>query len=214
MFVSEFVKNKFPSPIIVGLLKMIAYLISKPLWLVRFRGIENIPDASNGGLLIAGNHQTYIDPVWISIAVKRRLRYMAFKQGFDWKFIGPLITYLGAFPVATDGARARRSMRNALDALSEGSALIVFPEGAREFADGELLPFKTGAVRLAIKTGAPILPVTIRGANHIWPQKQKYPSIFRRAEIIFHPIMQIGSGDADNWTEKLKEIIASELREN
>ncbi len=196
----------------MGLLKVIAYLISKPLWFVSFRGIENIPPASTGGLLIAGNHQTYIDPVWISIAVKRRLRYMAFEQGFDWKFIGPLITYLGAFPVATDGARARRLMRNALDALSEGSALIVFPEGAREFSDGDLLPFKTGAVRLAIQTGVPILPVTIRGANRIWPQKQKYPSVFRRAEIIFHPVMQIASNDADMWTEKLREIIASELR--
>ena len=138
---------------------------------------------------------------------------MAFEQGFDWRFIGPLITYLGAFPVATDGARARRSLRHAIDALKTGSALIVFPEGAREFASGEMLPFKTGVIRLAMKTGVPILPVTIRGGNHIWPHKQKYPRIFRRAEIIFHPLLHIDndSDNLDKWTTKLKEIIASEM---
>lgn len=203
---------------VVGLLKTLAYLISKPLWFVRFSGRENIPDASTGGLLIAGNHQTYIDPVWISIAVKRPLRYMAFEQGFDWRIIGPLITYLGAFPVATDGARARRTMRNALEALAEGSALIVFPEGARELADGEMLPFKTGVVRLAIHTGVPILPVTIIGGNLIWPQKQKYPRIFRRVEVIFHPLLHIEPDDTleprehlEKWTAKLREIIESKL---
>ena len=196
---------------VVGLLKTIAYLISKPLWFLLFHGRQNIPYASQGALIIAANHQTYIDPVWISIAVKRPLRYMAFDQGFDWRVIGPLIRYLGAFPVATDGARARRSMRNALDALAEGSALVVFPEGARELADGKLLPFKTGVVRLALKAGVPIIPVTIRGGNRIWPQRQTYPRIFRRAEIIFHPPLQFEPGDADfeGMTEKLKEIIGA-----
>ena len=203
---------------VVGLLKAIAYLISNTLCFVRFSGRENIPDASSGGLLIAGNHQTYVDPVWISIAVKRRLRYMAYDRAFGWRFIGTLITYLGAFPVAINGARARRSMRNALGALHEGSALIVFPEGAREFADGEMLPFKTGAVRIALQAGVPILPVTIRGGNHIWPQKQKYPRLFRRVEVIYHPLLNVAADETlelrenlDNWTSRLREIIATGL---
>jgi 1-acyl-sn-glycerol-3-phosphate acyltransferase len=94
----------------------------------------------------------------------------------------------------------------------------VFPEGAREFADGEMLPFKTGAVRIALQAGVPILPVTVRGGNRIWPQKQKYPRLFRRVGITYHPMLQVTEDETfemhenlEHWTVKLKEVIAGEI---
>ena len=142
---------------------------------------------------------------------------MAFDKAFEWRFIGPLITYLGSFPVSIEVGGTLKAMKEALRSLKDGAVLTVFPEGAREFADGTLLPFKTGAVRIAHQAGVPILPVTIRGANRIWPQKQKYPNLFRRVEIIYHPMFYLLEHDGDDhdqleaWTEELRSIIASDL---
>jgi 1-acyl-sn-glycerol-3-phosphate acyltransferase len=196
---------KYPSQIVVDALRFIGYAISKPLWRVRYHGLENIPDKSLGGLIIAANHQTYIDPVWICLPMRRRLRFMAFDKAFGWPIIGPLVRYLGAFPVSIENHNATSSMREALRSLRDGAALMVFPEGAREFADGELLEFKPGAVRLAIQAGVPILPVTVTGGNKIWPQKQKYPRLFRRVGITYHPLLYLKTGTALAFRENLVE---------
>ena len=199
----------------MDILRLTGYVISKALWFIRYTGRENIPPNTAAGFLIAANHQTYVDPVWICLPMRRRLRFMAFDQAFNWRIIGPLISYLGAFPVSMEVGGTLKAMKAALSSLRDGAALTVFPEGAREFADGELLPFKTGAVRIALQAGVPILPVTIRGGNRIWPQKQKYPSLFRRVEIIYHPLLVLKNGDRgndaalDRWTETLRGVIAS-----
>ncbi len=199
-------------------LRLIAYVISKTFWFIKFHGRENIPDKSLGSFLIAANHQTYADPVWIVLPMRRRLRFMAFDQAFEWRIIGPLITYLGSFPVSMEVGGTLKAMKEALRSLRNGAALTIFPEGGREFADGKMLEFKTGAVRIALQAGVPILPVTISGGNRIWPQKQKYPRLFRRVEVTYHPLLQITEDESidlhenlDNWTAKLKEIISSGL---
>lgn len=90
---------------------------------------------------------------------------------------------------------------------------MVFPEAAREFADGKLLPFKTGAAKLALQSDVPILPVTIRGANRVWAREMKYPR-FAKIEIVFHPILETKNFEGENaeteLTEKLKSIIEGE----
>lgn len=208
---------KYPSQFVVDILRLIGYAVSKVFWFVTYRGLENIPDRSDGGLLIAANHQTYVDPVWVCLPMRRRIRYMAFDKAFEWRFIGPLIKYLGAFPVSTEHVGSIKAMKEALRAIRDGAALMVFPEAAREFADGEMLPFKAGVVRIAMQTGVPVLPVTITGGNHIWPQKQKYPRIFRRVIITYHPILHLASDEKlgldenlDLLTEKLRATIKAQ----
>ena len=97
---------------------------------------------------------------------------------------------------------------------------MIFPEGAREFADGKLLKFKTGAVRMAIEAGVPILPVTLRGANKVWAREMKFPRPFRKIEVIFHPLFHVPPpteevADLREYarpiTEELKAIIEKEL---
>lgn len=141
--------------------------------------------------------------------MNRRLRFLAFDRAFEWRFIGPLIRYLGAFPVSLDPGGTISAMRSSLDALRDGAALTVFPEGAREFADGKFFPFKTGVVRLALHAQVPILPVTINGGNNIWPQKQRYPSLFRRVEIIYHPILEFDENSGSSEEERLADAMAS-----
>lgn len=201
---------KYPPRVVQSFLRGLAWAISKPLWFIRFRGRENIPARGSGGYLIASNHQTYLDPAWICIPIDQKLRFMAFDEAFGWKFVGPMIKYLGAFPVNLEGKGVLKAMKEALRALEDGAALVVFPEGGREFAAGELLPFKEGVVRIAQQAGAPILPVTITGGNSVWPQLQKYPRFFTRVEIIYHPLMRVSeTDDPEELTARLRQTIRS-----
>lgn len=208
--------TKYPPQLVVDLVRLTAYVISRTFWFVRYTGRENIPRKSAGSFLIVANHQTYIDPVWICTPMRRRMRYMAIEKAFAWPIVGPVMKFMGAFPLAADERGAISAMREAIRSLRESSVVTVFPEGGREFADGVMFPFKTGAARIAMQAGVPILPVTIRGGNRIWPQGQKYPHLFRRVDVIYHPIFTIGAvghSDRDAAVERataaLQEIIAS-----
>ncbi len=214
------VSNKYPSPIAVWSVQYFALFASKLLWFIRYRNKENIPKKLDCGLLIAPNHQTYIDPVWICAPINRKFRFMAFDKAFNWFLIGKIIKYLGAFPVGLEGSETRKAWREAKKALKDNATLIVFPEGAREFSDGKMFPFKSGAIRLAMETGVPILPVTVRGANKIWAQGMKYPKFFRRVEIIYHPLFEVPKPletedlreHIQKFTDKLSKIIGTELK--
>lgn len=184
---------------------------------MKFYGTENIPLEETSGLIVAANHQTYFDPFWLCIKVDRDFRYMAWDKACDWVVVGKIIRWLGAFPVSLEGG-GKESYRKSLYFLREGKSLTIFPEASREFSDGKMLTFKSGAVRIALETGVPILPVTIRGANKVWSQDHKIPHV-GRVEIYFHPVLHLPKLEnkndlravAEEWTEKLKEIIASKL---
>jgi 1-acyl-sn-glycerol-3-phosphate acyltransferase len=215
--VKEKSKNKYPSQIVVDVLRLIGYAVSKMFWFIRYDGKENIPDKSVGAFLIAANHQTYIDPIWICLPMRRRMRFMAYDKAFEWPIVGPLIKYLGSFPVSLENGGAVKAMKESLSALHDGAALTIFPEGAREFADGKMFPFKSGAIRIALQAGVPILPVTIIGGNQIWPQKQKYPRLFRQVAIKYHPLLHVTEDESiephenlDQLTTKLQEIISGQ----
>lgn len=142
---------------------------------------------------------------------------MAFGEAFGWPVVGRLIRYLGAFPVSPTPSGAIGAMKESLKTLREGSVLLIFPEGAREFSDGKFLEFKAGALRVAFQAGVPVLPVTISGANRIWPRPQKYPTVFKRVTITYHKLMElpprgkdVSEAELDEWTEKVRQVIAME----
>jgi len=200
----------------IQVLRYWVWVLSHFLWNLSFKGKENIPPKGSGGLIIAANHQAYIDPFWISIPIKREIRYLAWSEAFSWKFIGTLMSYLGAWPLRIERS-SPQAMRRSLKWLKEGGALVIFPEGERCFSDGKMKKFKAGAVRLAIDAGMPILPVTIKGANKVWARDYKYPRL-GKIEIIFHPIQHYPVPEGENLkeytrkeTERLEKIIASIL---
>ena len=158
--------------------------LSRVLWKIEFCGLENVP--ANGGLIIASNHQTYIDPFWLSLPIKRPIRYLAWSAAFKWPFIGTALTWFGAWPLALEGSDPA-AIRRSLQWLKEGGAVVIFPEGGRSTSTGSLERFKAGAVRLALEAKVPILPVTIKGGNRVWPRGSKFP---RRGKIVvtYHPL--------------------------
>ncbi len=211
-------KINYPAPIVIEFIRYFGLFFSKILWRIRYHGTENIPLDLSKGLLVVANHQTYFDPFWLCFPIRRKFRFMAWDKACEWFLIGKIIRYLGAFPVSINRRGTVKAMQNALESLQDGATLIVFPEGSRCFSDGKLLDFKTGAVRLAIEANVPILPVTIRGANKVWSQDNKFPG-FGGVEIFYHPIIEIPTANdkaddhklAANLTSQIKNIIASNI---
>lgn len=211
-------KIQYPSPLVIGLIRYSLLFLSKLLWRIKYHDTSNIPNKLEKGLLVLPNHQTYFDPFWITLPIKRKYRFMAWDKAFDWFLIGRVIRYLGAFPVSLSRGGTRQAMVEALKSLRDGATLMIFPEGSRGFSDGKLLEFKTGAVRIAIEAKVPILPVTICGAHKVWAQDIKFPR-FKKVEIYFHPVFEIPplppGGDehefAEKVTQQIKEIIESKL---
>jgi 1-acyl-sn-glycerol-3-phosphate acyltransferase len=161
------------------------HFISKSLWGMRLRGEEHIPAPEEGGLIIAANHQTYVDPFWISIPIKRPIRYLAWSEAFKWPLLGRMMELFGAWPLQVEGSDPA-AIRRSLQWLREGGAVVIFPEGERARADGEMGKFKAGAARMALEANVPVLPVTIRGAHRVWPRGRRLPRL-NQIEIIYHP---------------------------
>ena len=155
--------------------------VARLLFRIRFTGVEHVPLA--GPVVLAPNHVSYMDPVLLTIPVRRTLHYMTLEVFFGVRGLGALIRWFRAFPVREDEID-RPAIRTAMRILRDGHALVVFPEGGRS-PDGRLLPFRPGAFRLALQADAPVVPVTIAGAHAAWPAKRRLPRP-GRITITFH----------------------------
>jgi 1-acyl-sn-glycerol-3-phosphate acyltransferase len=204
-----------PSPTLINFCKFWLRPLFKILWRLEYHERQNIPQDRPGGLIVASNHQSYIDPFWIGVPINRPLRFLAWDKACNWFIVGPFIRKLGAFPVNLERG-GKDSYKTSIRVLREGSTLVIFPEGSREEADGKLLPVKTGTVRIAVEAGVSILPVTIRGGNRVWPQKQIFPR-FRKVHITFHPILEINKPadmDVRAYAAQMSEILGKIIDPN
>lgn len=203
---------------VIAALSPIIHWICRLAFKINFNGVENIP--SNGACIITPNHVTYADPVWITIPIRRRIYYMAWDKPFRIPVLGLLMRMFGAFPVNLDVAADASAQREAIELLRTGRALVMFPEGGRT-RTGKLMPFKMGAFRLALAHGVPIVPVSIRGADEIWPVGRIIPRP-GRLTVTYHPPIEVARIDETASRSELKEsarqlarrthdIVASEL---
>ena len=188
--------------------------LARIFWRIRLRGAENVPMA--GGVIIAANHQTYFDPFWIALRVPRPQRYLAWDGAFTWPLAGRLMRAFGAWPLSLETVDPT-PLRRAFKWLRRDGALVIFPEGGRCLADGALARFKSGAVRLALESRVPILPVTIRGGHRVWPRGWSWPRPYP-VEIIYHPLMFVQKQPGEDAracalreTARLEQIIAAAL---
>ena len=101
---------------------------SRLLWKIEFRGIENVPE--HGGLIVAANHQTYIDPFWLSLPIKRPTRYLAWSAAFRWPIVGTGLKLLGAWPLALEGSDPA-AIRTSVQWLRNGGVVVIFPDGRK-----------------------------------------------------------------------------------
>src|SRR5581483_9746173 len=167
---------------LMSLLKLIGRPLFKVLFTVEYHGLENVPET--GRVIIAGNHPSYLDPLLITLPIKRTIRFMAWDALFKVPLLGLLIRALGAFPVDVRKGKGDAAFREALRVLESDNALGIFPEGQRSDL-GPMGELRAGTAQLAIDSGAPIVPVTIGGAYRAWPKWRLLP---KPAKIIvrFH----------------------------
>jgi 1-acyl-sn-glycerol-3-phosphate acyltransferase len=131
-------------------------LLCRILFGYTLHGGESVPP--EGPLIVASNHSQYADPVLVCVAVPRRLQWMAKRQLFVFPF-RKFFEFIGSFPVDREGG-GRAAIRAALAYLAEGWALGIFPEGTHRGADTSR-EAKSGVVVLALRSGAPVLPVHV-----------------------------------------------------
>lgn len=186
--------------------------VSRLYFGLELRGVEHIP--RRGPLVVVPNHQTFADPVLVTIPIRRRVYYMAWRRLFQIPLLGRFIRLLRAFPVdldARDPGAVREARRRLVD---EDAVVMIFPEGGRS-KDGTLGRFHMGAFRLAASLGVPALPVTISGGHDSWPPGRRLPRR-GRITITYHPPLSIDAGAdpraaARDLAERARAVIESAL---
>lgn len=129
-------------------------------------GKKNVP--KNGGVILAVNHKSVLDPVMIGITAPRKLNFMAKAELFENKFFGALIKKLGAFPIHR-GKGDVAALKTAFKILDGEGTMLIFPEGGR-VKKGERRKAKTGVAVIAQKKCVPVIPVCIDG-DYKWMRK-------------------------------------------
>jgi 1-acyl-sn-glycerol-3-phosphate acyltransferase len=138
---------------------------------LRTEGMRHVP--GSGPLLVIANHQSFFDPVLIAVAVRRPVGALARKTLFRNPAFAWLIRSFNAVPIDQEGIGIE-GLRVAVEILSRGRALLVFPEGGRT-PDGLIQPLKPGIHLLIKRSRVTVLPVGIAGAYNAWPSWRAYP---------------------------------------
>lgn len=135
-------------------------------------GAEHIP--TSGPVILAGNHLAVVDSFFLVLMVRRRITFVAKREyftgtGIKGRFLRWFFTASGQVPIDRGGADAAASaLRAARDILEAGGVWGIYPEGTRS-PDGRLYRGKTGVMRVALATGAPVVPVVVRGTDTVNP---------------------------------------------
>ncbi len=146
-----------------------------PLMRLEVRGLAHVP--RHGALIVASNHLHNFDPEVVGAVVPRTTFIMAKKELFTVPIVGGFIRFFGAFPIDR-GAADRVALRYAVHLVEDGYALLMFPEGTRSLA-GHIEKVLPGAAFVALRTGAPILPVAVTGTETL-PFDEKAAAAGRR----------------------------------
>lgn len=174
-----------------------------PFLMVLFRpkvtGLRNVP--VSGPVIIASNHLSFSDSVFMPLVVPRKVTFLAKSEYFTSpgpKGLLKKLTFiaLGQVPVdRSGGRRSEAALTTGLKVLADGNCIGIYPEGTRS-PDGRLYKGRTGIVRLAIESGAPIVPVAMFDTDKIQPTGKIVPKIMRVKMIFGEPIYM--TGDSTN----------------
>ncbi|MBI5201116.1 MAG: 1-acyl-sn-glycerol-3-phosphate acyltransferase [Elusimicrobia bacterium] len=184
-----------PAPRIHFLLRPLARLLFTVYNDIRVHGAEHIP--AGGPVIVASNHPTYLDPAFLMVGIHRSVRFMAWEKPFRVPLLGRLMRAYGAVPVDMKKP-GKASFAAAVRILRSGEAFGIFPEGGRTKAGQTMNPFKSGVARLALITGAPIVPATITGGRDVWPKHQFLPSP-GPIRVTFHEPIRVAPTDRAEW---------------
>ncbi len=184
-----------------------------PVFRFRVVGKEEVP--TTGGVILAANHVSYVDPVFIGVAlVERQLHFMAKEELFRWPLFGAFIRGLHAFPVRR-GRVDYAGIRQCLRLLDQGEVLLVFPEGTR--GDGVALQkAEEGIGLLAARAGCPVIPVYVQGTDKVLPRGKRIPRVHPVTVYFGHPLRVAGENSGKEGRgsyRRLSEQVMEEIAE-
>jgi 1-acyl-sn-glycerol-3-phosphate acyltransferase len=151
------------------------WLAFRTLYATYFRwrvyGAENVP--ATGGVILAANHASFLDPPLVGSGLKRDINYLARESLFRFPLIGALLRSWNSVPVDRDGGGAK-GLKIILGRLLDGAGIILFPEGTRT-PDGKLQPARAGIGLVVAKSDAPVVPVRVFGTFEAYGRNVKFP---------------------------------------
>ncbi|MFQ5807511.1 MAG: lysophospholipid acyltransferase family protein [Phycisphaerae bacterium] len=176
--------------------RAVAHALFFLLFRGRVFGVQNVP--RTGGVLLVCNHQSFLDPIFATLALPRECHYMARDTLFRNRWFRRLIESLNAFPIKR-GVADVGAIKETLRRLKQGALVTAFPEGTRTW-DGSVGPMQPGTVLIARKAGVPLVPALLLGAYEVWPRQALLP---RPAPVI------VAYGQP-LWPDQMKGLSAEE----
>ena len=171
--------------------------ITHVLFRIKVHGKEHFP--AEGAVIVAINHKSFWDAPLVAAELPRQLAFMAKKELFSIPVLGAIIKWAGAFPVSR-GTGDLGAIKAALAALKAGKVMAIFPEGTRVKGD-QTHSAKAGVALIAEKTGAPIVPVAIRGGY----------GLFSKIDVFIEEPMLVKSDDGKKLSSEELQAISDEL---
>ncbi len=177
------------------------------------QGLQNVEPGKN--YLFLANHQSYCDPPAVVASIPVNARLILKKELRKLPLLG-LIMEMGGFVFIDrkDRAQSIEGMKQAVQQLQKGHSFMIYPEGTRT-RTGRLGPFKKGPFIIAIESGTPIIPVSVRGSYEIMPP-HRFEIRPGTITVTFHPAIQtagLTTGDREALTERVRGAIAADLGE-
>lgn len=192
--------------------KLAAGPMLRRLYNVRVRGLEGFP--RTGPVIVAPNHLSFIDPIVIALVLPRHITYIGKAEYWDAWQTRVLFEMAGGIPVRReDPVRAQGSLAAGIKILQAERVLGIFPEGTRT-PDGRLYKGKTGAARMALEVGCPIVPTGLVGTDRVLPKDARIPGLGPRVSVTFAKPMRVppeardDAGVLREFTDELMHVIA------
>lgn len=190
--------------------------LTKLSWRVEVDGLEHVP--AEGGAILAGNHLSVSDQVFLGAVVPRQVHFWAKSEyfhlpGFWGTVVSAVVGGLGSIPVHREGGRAALQALDAAVPVLRGGALVgVFPEGTRS-PDGRLYRGRSGVARLAVAAGVPVVPVGFAGTDAVLPIDRRFPRPGKPVTVRFgEPLPVDGRGDDMSSLRAFTDEIMTEVQ--
>ena len=183
-------------------------VLARGLFALELRGVEHVP--ASGAAILVASHRSWLDPALVGAACRRPVRFLILDRVYDWRAGRWFFRFMRTIPVDSSPGRALPAIRAALERLRAGEVIGIFPEG-RVFPEERPGAWRQGVALLALKSGAPLVPVAIRGSGHAWPRGRRLP---RRAPVqvdVGEPFTvradEGGRGGVERAAERIRAVL-------